>query len=177
MASKDFSTHPLADELVTWFRQNGGSLSPDVQVVNSDSHGFHMRAVRPLSSPVVASCPLRLTLSFLNLDPNQKEVLHLESSLRQCQGKIPNHILTYLLLIEERSKGKVSPWYAYIACLPGSESMTTPLWFDEEDMAFLTGTTLAPAARERKEDMHTQWEQAVSIMQELGIALSDEVDL
>lgn len=177
MASKDFSTHPLADELVAWFTHNGGSLSHDVQVVNSASRGFHMRAVRPLSSPVVATCPLKLALSSLNLDPNEKEVLHVESPLRQCQGKVPNHILTYLLLIEERKKGKASPWHAYIACLPGPESMTTPLWFDEEDMAFLEGTSLAPAARERKEDMRRHFEQAVVVMQELGIALANEINL
>ncbi|KAJ4371493.1 hypothetical protein N0V83_004711 [Neocucurbitaria cava] len=176
MASKDFSTHPLANDLVAWFTHNGGSLSPDVQVVNSASRGFHMRAVRPLSSPVVATCPLKLTLSSLNLDPNEKEVLHVESPLRQCQGKVPNHILTYLLLFEERNKGKASPWHAYIACLPGPESMTTPLWFDDEDMTFLAGTSLAPAARERKEDMRRQFDEAVVVMQELGIALANEIN-
>ena len=177
MASKDFSTHPLADQLVAWFTQHGGSLSPDVQVVHSDSHGFHMRAVRPLSSPVVASCPLKLTLSSLNLDPDEKEVLHVESPLRQCQGKIHDHILTYLLLIEERNKGKVSQWHAYIACLPGPESMNTPLWFDEDDMVFLTGTSLAPATRERKEGMRRHFEQAVTVMKELGITLANEINL
>ncbi|KAF1845379.1 SET domain-containing protein [Cucurbitaria berberidis CBS 394.84] len=176
MSSKDFSTHPLAQELVTWFTQNGGSLSSDVQVVNSDSRGFHMRAVRPLSSPVVASSPLKLTLSILNLDPDEKEVLHIESPLRQCQGKIPDHILAYLILIEQRKKGTGSPWHAYIACLPGPESMTTPLWFDGDDMAFLTGTSLAPAARERKEDMQRHWEQAVTVMKELCIPLADEIN-
>ena len=177
LSDEAFSAHPLAEELVAWFTQNGGWLSPDVEVVNSDSRGFHLRAVRSLSSPVVASCPLKLTFSSLNLDPDEKEVLHIESPLRQCQGKVPEHILTYLLLIEQRMKGKESPWHAYIACLPGPESMTTPLWFDDDDMAFLTGTSLAPAARERKEGMHRQWEQAVTTMKELGIQLADEINL
>ncbi|KAF1944816.1 SET domain-containing protein [Clathrospora elynae] len=176
-SSQDYDARPLAESLVAWFTQHGGRLSPDVQLVHSDSRGFHMRALRPLSSPVVASCPLGLTLSYRNLDPSQKEVLPIGSPLQQCRGKIPDHILTYLLLIEQRKEGENSPWHAYIACLPGPESMTTPIWFDEDDMAFLAGTSLAPAARERRNDLHQQWEHAVKVMRELDIALADEIDL
>lgn len=175
-SSHGFSTHPLAEELVSWFVQNGGWLSPDVQIVYSDSQGHHMRALKP-TTPDVVTCPLKLTLSSLNLDPDQKEVLPITSSLQQCRGKIPDHILTYLLLIEQRNKGRDSPWHHYIACLPGPESMTTPLWFDEQDAAFLAGTSLAPAAKERKADMHQQWEHAVAVMKEVGVAWSDKVDL
>jgi hypothetical protein len=172
-----YSSHPMAESLVHWFTEHGGQLSDDVQVVFSDSRGFHVRAVRPLRSPVVVTCPLNLTLSCLNLDSDQKEVIHIDSPLQQCKGKIPDHILTYLLLIEQRKKGKDSPWHAYISCLPGPESMTTPLWFDEEDLAFVVGTSLAPAAKERQEEYQRQWELALRVMKDAGIALADETDL
>lgn len=171
-----FSKHPLAEELLSWFTQNGGWLSPDVQIVYSESQGHHMRALRS-TTPEVVSCPLKLTFSSLNLDPSQREVLPITSPLQQCHGRIPGHVLTYLLLIEQRNKGKTSPWYNYIACLPAAESMTTPLWFDEEDVAFLAGTSLAPALKERKADYQEQWENAVSVMKEVGVAWADEVDL
>lgn len=177
MSGQDFGAHPLAEALITWFEQNGGQLSPDVQIAYSESRGFHMRAARPLSSPTVASSPLKLTLSIINLDPNQKEVLPVESSLQRCRGKIPDHMLTYLLLIEQRKIGKASLWHAYIACLPGPEGMTTPLWFDDDDTVFLAGTSLARAAKERKTELHQQWEHAVTVMKELGLALADEIDL
>lgn len=177
MTGQDFGEHPLAGSLLSWFTRHGGQVSLDVQLVCNDSHGFHMRAARPLSSPVVVSCPLSLTLSSLNLDPEQKEVIPIDSPLQQCRGKIPDHILTYLLLIEQRQKGESSPWHAYIACLPGPESMGTPLWFAEDDIAFLTGTSLAPAARERKEDTRKQWIQAVAVLKELDIALADNIDV
>ncbi|KAF2130441.1 SET domain-containing protein [Dothidotthia symphoricarpi CBS 119687] len=176
-SEESVSTHPLAEELIQWYTHQGGWLSPDVHILFSHARGFHMQALRPLSSPNVASCPLRLTLSCLNLDPTQKELIPVTSPLQQCRGKIPDHILTYLLLIEQRKKGKESPWYAYIACLPGPESMTTPLWFDEHDVSFLAGTSLAPATKERKADMHKQWEQAVGVMREVGIATADEIHL
>jgi hypothetical protein len=172
-----YSPHPLAEALVHWFTEHGGQLSDDVQVGFSDSRGFHMRAVRSLSTPVVVTCPLNLSLSCLNLDPNQKEVPHIDSPLQQCQGRIPHHILTYLLLIEQRKKGKESPWHAYISCLPGPESMTTPLWFDEDDLAFVVGTSLAPAARERRNEYQQQWEHALSVLRSAGIALADDFDL
>jgi len=172
----DFKTHPLAKDLLSWFIQHGGWLSPDVQIVYNQSQGHHMRALRP-TNPEVVTCPLKLTLSSLNLDPLQKEVLPITSPLQQCRGRIPDHILTYLLLIEQRIKGKESPWYHYIACLPASGSMTTPLWFDEEDVAFLAGTSLAPALKERKADYQKQWEDAVSVMKEIGIVWADQVDL
>lgn len=174
--SHGFSKHPLAEDLLSWFTQNGGWLSPDVQIVYNESQGYHMRALRPTKSEVV-TCPLKLTLSSLNLDPDQKEVLPIASPLQQCRGKIPDHILTYLLLIEQRIRGKESPWYNYIACLPTPKSMTTPLWFDDEDVAFLAGTSLAPALKEREADYRKQWLDAVSVMQETGIAWAKQVDL
>jgi hypothetical protein len=174
---QDLTAHPLAQSLVNWFTQHGGRLSPDVQLVYSHAHGFHMRALRPLTSSVVASCPLNLTLSILNLDPDEKEVQHINSPLQQCRDKIPDHILAYLMLVEQRNKGKDSPWYAYLACLPGPQDMTTPLWFDEGDMAFLAGTSLAPAAKERKAELHQQWEHAVAVMNKSGMHLADIIDL
>jgi hypothetical protein len=166
-----------AKALVQWFTDHRGQLSDHVHVAFSDARGYHMRAVSPLTSPVVVTCPLKLTLSCLNLDPKQKEVLSIDSCLQPCQGRIDDHILTYILLIEQRNKGIQSPWHNYIACLPGPESMTTPLWFDDEDMTFLAGTSLAPAAQERKSHYRQQWEQAVAVLRDAGIALADTLDL
>jgi len=169
--------HPLTEGLIRWFVKHGGQLSPDVRIAHSSARGFHMRATGPLNSDVVVTCPLNLTLSCLNLDPEQKEVPSIDSPLRKCQGKIPDHILTYLLLIEQQKKDSESPWHAYIACLPGPESMTTPLWFGDEDIAFLQGTSVAPAAKERKAEYHQQWEHAISVMRDADIELANEVSL
>ena len=175
-SAHDFRSHPQADGLLSWFTKNGGWLSPDVHIVYTESNGFHLRALRP-TTPLVASCPLKLTLSCLNLDPTQKHVLPITTPLQQCRGKIPDHILTYLLLIQERNKGKDSPWHAYITCLPAQDTMTTPLWFNDDDMAFLTGTSLVPAAKERKAELLTQWEHAVGVMKQVGVPFADDLSL
>jgi hypothetical protein len=103
-ADETFGTDSLAEELVCWFTQHGGHLSTDVHIAHTQSRGFHLQALKPLNSPVVVKCPLKLTLSCLNLDPRHQEVLHIDSPLQQCRGKIPDHILTYLVLIEQQKK-------------------------------------------------------------------------
>ncbi|KAL5118504.1 hypothetical protein ACEQ8H_003519 [Pleosporales sp. CAS-2024a] len=168
--------HPKAAALVRWFTQHGGQLSGHVHIAFSESRGFHVRATAPLSSAPVVTCPLKLSLSCLNLDPAQHHVTYIDSCLQPCQGKIPDHILTYLVLIEQRLKGQASPWHAYIACLPSPATMTTPLWFDEQDWAFLAGTSLAPAAKERRSDYFQQWQQAHALLQDAGLPWADQVD-
>ncbi|KAI8935129.1 hypothetical protein NX059_007723 [Plenodomus lindquistii] len=175
MSSRDSDASFLIENLLSWFTKNGGRISPDVQVVHDDSHGFHVQATGPFTSPTVVSCPLQLTLSILNLAPEPKEVLPVDSALHQVRGKVPDHILTYLLLIEQRNKGAASPWHAYISCLPEPESMTTPLWFDEDDAVFLAGTSVAPAAQERKQGLHRQWDNVVAVFKELDIPLADNI--
>ncbi|KAL6712139.1 hypothetical protein ACN47E_000016 [Coniothyrium glycines] len=176
MSGHGFRNHPQLDALVSWFVAKGGWMNPDVQISYSDLNGFHMRAVRSFSLTPLVSCPLSLTISHLNLDPSRTEVITIDSPLRLCQGHIPRHILTYLLLIEQRASGAASPWHAYIACLPDSEYMTTPIWFDEDDMAFLVGTGLAPAARDRREELYKQWQNAITVLKEFGIALHHDLD-
>ncbi|KAJ6198665.1 hypothetical protein J3E72DRAFT_238787 [Bipolaris maydis] len=175
--AQDVAPHSLAENLVNWFVQHGGHLSPHVQLAYTHAQGFHLCARTPLTSPVVASCPLNLTLSILNLDSGEKEVQHIQSPLQQCRDKIPDHILAYLLLLEQRDKGNDSPWSAYLACLPGPRDMTTPLWFDDVDFAFLAGTSLAPAAKERKAELRQQWEHALQVIKHLDLHLADVISL
>ena len=167
---KVHDAHLLAERLVQWFRKNGGVLSPDVEIRFSDADGFHCRASKPLCSGVVATCPLSLTLSYLSLDRTESSVLHVDSSLEKCLGQVPNHVLTYLLLIEQKAKKTASPWSPYLACLPKPESMTTPLWFDAEDMRCLAGTNLAWETKVKLDQLTGEWTQAAEAMQRLGIS-------
>lgn len=172
MSNQELDVSSSIPNLLSWFTEGGGWVSPDVEVVYNDSHGFHMLAKGPLHAALLLSCPLRLSLSILNLESDRNQVLPIDSTLQHCRGKIPDHILAHLLLIEQRNRGAASPWHAYITCLPGPESMTTPLWFHEEDAAFLAGTGLAPAAQERKRDLCREWDNVVAVFHELAIPLA-----
>ncbi|OAG12257.1 SET domain-containing protein [Paraphaeosphaeria sporulosa] len=161
---------PVA-RLIRWFTANGGELSADVEIGFDASSGYHCRATRNLSSPVVAKCPLSLTLSHLNLDHTQSLVPHVESPLAKCIGRIPNNVLTYLLLVEQRLRtgGSVLKWQPYVACLPEPSAMTTPLWFGPEDMQCLAGTNLARETAVKLDRLTEEWNQANEVMESLDI--------
>ncbi|KAL5389314.1 hypothetical protein PMIN03_009086 [Paraphaeosphaeria minitans] len=157
--------------LVRWFTSNGGQLSADVDIAFDASNGYHCRATRNLSSPVVAKCPLSLTLSYLNLDQTQSLVPRVESPLAKCLGSIPNNVLTYLLLVEQRLRTDESgsKWLPYVSCLPEPSAMTTPLWFDHEDMQCLAGTNLARETSVKLDRLTGEWNQAKEVMDSLDI--------
>lgn len=160
-----------AERLVHWFQTNGGELSHDVEVAFSHSRGYYCRALRPLRSPVLAKCPLSLTLSYLNLDHAQSVVPHVASPLAKCLGLLPNNVLTYLLLIEQRlhPDQQCLKWHPYVACLPDPAAMTTPLWFDDGDLQCLAGTNLAKETSVKLDQLTREWTQAKEVLQRLDI--------
>jgi len=178
----DPNNQALIDNLVDWFTrpESGGWLNSDVRIEYDESHGFHVRAIKDLSDAEVARCPLGLTLSYLNLDHEQSDVPHVDSPLSKCLGRVPNHVLTYLLLIEQLILGSDSPWQHYIASLPRQDVMTTPLWFSDDDLKCLAGTNLADAAQERKQELQKELSHARSVMADVGLSgstLYEQCDL
>jgi len=83
------SPSTLARQLISWFSHNGGYLSSDIQLAHDDSHGFHVVAAGPLSSPVLVSCPLKLTLSVLNLEPDRHDIRSVDSPLQPAEARFP----------------------------------------------------------------------------------------
>ncbi|KAF2261615.1 SET domain-containing protein [Lojkania enalia] len=155
--------------LLRWFRDNGGWLNINIRIAYDQSRGFHAQAVDSLTAPFfVATCPIDLTLSYLNLDNSQKFVPHVESPLRELLGQVPSHVLSYLFLIEQTKIGHRSRWAPYISCLPGPKDMTTPIWFDDEDFKILEGTNLRKAAAERLGTLERELDSAKEIMHGLG---------
>ncbi|KAF2465421.1 SET domain-containing protein [Lindgomyces ingoldianus] len=169
----DDSETNLVKEVHEWFTDplNGGWLNPDVYITHNKTSGFHVRASCKLSSPTVAVCPLKLTLSYLNLDHTRDHVHHVESPLQKCLGKLPNHVLSYLVLIEQRSLERHSHWFPYIACLPSPAEMNTPVWFSEEDLKYLEGTNLVQATSEKHILWQNEWREALSTLKEAGISV------
>jgi len=177
--STRLDTQPQAQPLVDWFKANAGWLNPEVQIAYHESTGFHLRAIRPISSPVIVTCPLQLTLSYLNLDTTQSVVQHVESPLSKYLGVLPNHVLTRLLLIEQRYLAKQGEglWRPYIACLPEPEAMTASIWFDDDDMQCLAGTNLAAATRSTLAVLTEEWEHVVEVLRDANLPIPDLLDL
>ncbi|KAF2205544.1 SET domain-containing protein [Delitschia confertaspora ATCC 74209] len=165
----NFSVTDPAGKLLNWFVANQGYINQHVKFVHDDSRGFHVRAAQSLQAPTVVTCPLSLTLSSLNLDPSPTAVRHVDSDLHKFRATLPERILSVLLLIEQASLGEKSFWYPYIACLPPSESLSTPLYFTNEDLRWLEGTNLLKATEERRKVWREEWKAACNMLREGGI--------
>jgi hypothetical protein len=162
----------MMDQLLTWLAANRGWISQDVRVVHDESRGFHVRAAKPLPSPsAVITCPLPLTLSWLNLDQDQSStvVKHIDSPLKACLRVLPEHILSALVLVEQAQLGQASFWHPYIAALPPAAALSTPLYFDHDDLEWLAGTNLAKATQDRRQSWRDEWQRASACLQDAGV--------
>jgi hypothetical protein len=157
--------------LLAWFKEKGGFLNRHVEIVHDRVDGLHMRVMDTLDAPFdIVTCPLSLSLSHLNLDPNQSWVPHVESPLQRCRGKVPDHVLTYLLLVEQLVWEGNSPWHPYIACLPDVGDPTSALWFDSK---YFKGTPLPAAKREKLSLLEREHQDALLAMREAGLSGSE----
>jgi hypothetical protein len=84
--------------------------------------------------------------------------------------------IAILFLVEQRLKGRDSFWFPYIQLLPTETEMSTPLWFNDEELAYLKGTNLFSndIPREQtsiglREGLHReQWELGIAELENAG---------
>jgi hypothetical protein len=175
----DISTK--AESLTQWFTNKGGRLHPGVRIAHDESRGFHMRAAEQLPAlTVVATCPLNATISYLNLDHQQSYVPCISSPLQKLFGKVPNHVLTYLLLIEQLVLEESSEWHPYIDMLPDPDDFSTPTWASAEERKLLEGTPVLQAAIDREKQWRSEHALGRAALIEAGLGdteLFEECDL
>jgi hypothetical protein len=175
---------PLQEALMTWFDANGGSINPTIALCKDEEGGQHYRAVEDVTIPTsgglqVCYCPFGLTLSHLNViasSPAAVRNCSQESVCAKLHGKIPTAAVSYFFLAEQRLKGAESFWEPYINSLPMEEDMQTPLWFDDEDLKWLNGTTLRAHATDpsksglemRRGMWKDQWQQGLQVLKDEG---------
>ena len=153
MASPSPSLHSseVSHRFVEWFTKNGGYLHPSVEVVYSDAFGhyFQVKQGSELSpGDEVVSCPHSLTISVLDAEsasPSWPKLLDISAD-RAAE------ILTRFFLIEEFLMQESSFWWPYIRMLPQPdrrEFLTTPIWYDKQDLIWIAGSNLEGARSSR----------------------------
>jgi hypothetical protein len=151
-----------AKQLLTWFTENGGWLHPSVTVEHTPNTGHRLRANQPLPANTnIVTCPLNLTLSYLNLDTGQSWVRHHDSPLQRLLGKVPNNVLGYLLLIEQLVLEERSPWHAYIDALEDPDHLFTAISYDTH---YFHNTPLQDAREERGRILEAEHRHALRAM-------------
>jgi hypothetical protein len=90
--------------------------------------------------------------------------------------KVPKAAQSYFFLCEQRLFGKESFWWPYIDALPKEDKMTTPWWFEDEDLMWLLGTNIhiSPEVEKSGVEMRrgmwrAQWGKGVEVLKGAGV--------
>ncbi|RYC61509.1 hypothetical protein CHU98_g4720 [Xylaria longipes] len=163
-------------ELIQWFSRNGGYLNEAVEMLHSPEHGYHYVAKGRSTVPkeCVCRCPFSLTLSHLNVmsvSPPGIRNCSIESVCSKLvdNPEIEGRTVGIFFLAEQRVKGKDSFWFPYIRILPTEIEMTTPLWFNDKELAYLKGTNLFSNGTPREQTSIGQQEGQYRAQWSLGI--------
>jgi hypothetical protein len=167
--------------LENWVTQHGGRLHNDVQFSHDEQLGVHLQAkpeaVSGKVSPetCVMKIPIELTMSFFDAIDYKPEG---NTSPFASHGVVlPKHLIerigpeetTAFFLMGQYLRGEEGFWYPYIQSLPGPGELTTPLYFEDDDLAWLNMTSLAASREGRLQIWKTNYEKGYSILKESQI--------
>ncbi|WYZ43336.1 hypothetical protein EsH8_VI_001035 [Colletotrichum jinshuiense] len=162
------------DELVSWAKSHGAALHPSVEVYNDPGTGNSFRVsadgagVNP--GETVVSCPLNLTLSYLNTTTTPSPGFHHDDTTSGAfppsfLDAVPPHIISRFFLIHQYLLGKDSFWYPYIRTLPQPQHLPSwilpPLW-PSDDIELLEDTNVHVAIAEIKARLKSEYKQAIA---------------
>ncbi|KAF4899788.1 Ribosomal lysine N-methyltransferase set10 [Colletotrichum fructicola] len=160
------------DELTAWAKSHGAALHPSVEIYNDPATGNSFR-VSPASAGVkpgdtVVTCPLGLTLSYLNATTTPNPGFHHEDTPPfppSFLKSVPPHVIGRFFLINQYLLGKDSFWYPYIRTLPQPEHLQSwalpPLW-PSDDIELLEDTNIHVAITEIKARLKSEYKQAIA---------------
>lgn len=174
-------------QLIAWFTANDGYLNPSLDLAYTKESGQHFTATAaisasPDSSAPLCKCPFSLTLSHLNIltSPPRSIRSHAQSSacrhlLSGGGESLPKAAMSYFFLCEQRLRGQESFWFPYIEALPREDAMSTPWWFDGEDMKWLLGTSIHVSPEPERSGVEMRrlmwkgwWERGVAVLKAAG---------
>ncbi|KAK5662446.1 hypothetical protein OQA88_8357 [Cercophora sp. LCS_1] len=168
------------EKLIAWAQHHGAELHPSLEVYHDDITKFSLR-VRPSVTAelepgfVAVTCPLSITLSYLNalvdgpllLPPSSTQ--HTPAFPARFMTSSPPHVTGRFFLMQQYLKGADSFWSPYISTLPKPElvnSWALPAFWPEDDIAFLEGTNASVAIGEIQENVKREFKQARKVLKE-----------
>jgi hypothetical protein len=142
---------------------NGGHLHESVEIAKDERRGVHLQVRKDWKNGVpsnthIIKTPLSATLSYFNAigysfstdDGSSvsfpEHGVHLPRSFMEAVGQEDSSIF---FLMGQYLRGREGYWYPYIRTLPQPGALTTPLYYEAGDLAWLEGTSLS-LAREQK---------------------------
>ena len=125
----DDAAHLRLDRLVNWAQAQGATLHPSLEIYHDDVTKLSLRvknSAEPLEPGFNAvSCPLSITLSYLNALVDGPLNLPRPPDHRgpafppSFMAAVPPHVIGRFYLIQQYLKGSESFWFPYISSLSG----------------------------------------------------------
>jgi len=158
-------------DLINWGIANNAVLNSDIEIYRDSVTGLSFKATQDLPpKSQVVTCSYNTSLSYLNaiqapgfpsrsppLPPHFLEILSEEDP----------HIIGHFFLMQQFLLMDKSFWYPYIRLLPqpgDARGLGIPIWWPEEDQAFLVGTNAEPAIVKRRQLLMEDWEKGIGLL-------------
>ncbi|KAL8763269.1 MAG: hypothetical protein Q9184_000909 [Pyrenodesmia sp. 2 TL-2023] len=156
-----------------WFRKGGGRLEEHIELLYDPHRNFHLRVEegqKIQAGSCIVSCPHALTLSQFSVwEERSSTADSLPSSTTETATSITNLSLLRFFLIEQYHLGKQSFWWPYINLLPDPCSkcpFDTPLYYDEDDLKWVRGTSLEHSRRSIEELWKDEYAQGLQTIRQ-----------
>ncbi|TEA16271.1 Ribosomal lysine N-methyltransferase set10 [Colletotrichum sidae] len=164
------------DELVSWARSNGAALHPSVEIYADSRTGNSFRVSATAGAAIssgdtVVTCPLSLTLSYLNATSTPNPGFHHDTNTTPFPSSflsaVPPHVISRFFLVNQYLLGEASFWYPYIRTLPQPQHLQSwilpPLW-PSDDLELLEDTNVHVAISEIKARLKGEYKHALAAL-------------
>ncbi|GMG24155.1 unnamed protein product [Aspergillus oryzae var. brunneus] len=149
--------------LLDWMVSKGGQLHESVEIAKDERRGVHLQVKNDWKDGVpsnthIIKTPLTSTMSYFNVigysfntDDGSfisfpEHGVHFPRGFAEAVGQEESSIF---FLMGQYLQGKEGFWYPYIRTLPQPGALTTPLYYEGDDLEWLEGTSLSPARQQK----------------------------
>ena len=146
-------------------------IHPDVEIAsNSSGNYFRLRTgCNLLPGTMIASCPHRLTISWLNVINGQTPFIDQFSSnpVRESSIIVTKTVVVRFFIIQQYLLHERSIWWQYIRSLPQPfvrDALNSLLWYDNDDMLWLRGTNLEDAMSRVERGRRKEYDEAIEAL-------------
>lgn len=152
--------------------QHGGRLHESVQIAKDERRGVHLQVKKDWGNRVpketcIINTPLSATMSYFNaIDYRLSDTNGGEGLFSTHEVVLPRPFIdavgpeetTVFFLMGQYLQGSHGFWFPWIRTLPQPGSLTTPLYYEREDLEWLDATSLLPAREQKMRLMKDKYE-------------------
>jgi len=160
----------ISTRLLSWLRENGGSLDDRTFLSRDTVTGWNLRTTQAVPSKSrIVTVPHSCALSYLNALVDDS-LLILKSHATTLQVEV----VGVFYLMAQWLNREQSFWKPFLDILtPPSTGFSTPFYFDKEDFDWLQGTDLFLSFEKREAKWRENWRDTTAILESAGMDVTE----